>query len=132
MGVISEMMSRDVWMDCADNCAGSDIVSTLTEYSEADYDAILNSNVKGVLFCLKHEILAMRDNGGAIVNIGSIAAQLSDLGNSLYNASKSAAHSLTRTAAAEAAKYRIRVNEVAPGPTATPLLEGFLRTSAAA
>jgi len=40
----------------------------------------------------------MRDNGGAIVNIGSIAAQLSDSGNSLYNASKSAAHSLTRTA----------------------------------
>src|SRR5260370_1226599 len=36
------------------------------------------------------------------------------------------------TAAAEAATYRIRVNEVAPGPTATPLLEGFLRTAAAA
>ena len=34
--------------------------------------------------------------------------------------------------AAEAAKYRIRVNEGAPGPTATPLLEGFLRTAAAA
>lgn len=132
MGVIREIMSRHGRLDCAANCAGNDRVNPLTEYSEADYDAIFNTNVKGLLFCLKHEILAMRDNGGAIVNIGSIAAQLSDLGNSLYNASKSAAHSLTRTAAAEAAKYRIRVNEVAPGPTATPLLEGFLRTAAAA
>jgi NAD(P)-dependent dehydrogenase (short-subunit alcohol dehydrogenase family) len=130
MGVIREIMSRHGRLDCAANCAGSDRVNPLTEYSEADYDAIFNSNVKGLLFCLKHEILAMRDNGGAIVNIGSIAAQLSDLGNSLYNASKSAAHSLTGTAAAEAAKYRIRVDEVAPGPTATPLLEGFLRTAA--
>jgi len=100
MGVIREIMSRHGRLDCAANCAGNDIVNPLTEYSEADYDAIFNSNVKGLLFCLKHEILAMRDNGGAIVNIGSIAAQLSDLGNSLYNASKSAAHSLTRTAAA--------------------------------
>ena len=132
IGVVREIMSRHGRLDCATNCAGNDIVNPLTEYSEADYDAIFNSNVKGLLFCLKHEILAMRDNGGAIVNIGSIAAQLSDLGNSLYNASKSAAHSLTRTAAAEAAKYRIRINEVAPGPTATPLLEGFLRTAAAA
>jgi len=132
MGVIREIMSRHGRLDCAANCAGNDIVNPLTEHSEADDDAIFNSNVKGLLFCLKHEILAMRDNGGAIVNIGSVAAQLSDLGNSLYNASKSAAHSLTRTAAAEAAKYRIRINEVAPGPTATPLLEGFLRTAAAA
>jgi NAD(P)-dependent dehydrogenase (short-subunit alcohol dehydrogenase family) len=130
MGVIREIMSRHGRLDCAANCAGNDRVNPLTEYSEADYDAIFNTNVKGLFFCLKHEISAMRGNGGAIVNIGSIASQLSDLGNSLYNASKTAAHSLTRTAAAEAAKYRIRVNEVAP--TATPLLEGFLRTAAAA
>jgi NAD(P)-dependent dehydrogenase (short-subunit alcohol dehydrogenase family) len=131
MGVVREIMSRYGRLDCAANCAGNDIVDPLTEYSEADYDAIFNPNVKGLFFCLKHEILAMRNNGGAIVNIGSIAAQLSDSGNSLYNASKSAAHSLTRTAATEAAEYRIRVNEVAPGPTATPMLEGFLRTAAA-
>jgi NADP-dependent 3-hydroxy acid dehydrogenase YdfG len=92
MGVVRDIMSRHGRLDYAANCAGNDRVNPLTEYSEADYDAIFNTNVKGLLFCLKHEILAMRDNGGAIVNIGSIAAQLSDLGNSLYNASKSAAH----------------------------------------
>lgn len=130
VGVVREIMSRYGRLDCAANCAGNDIAAALTEFSEADYDAIFNPNVKGLFFCLKHEILAMRDKGGAIVNVGSVAAQMSDLGNSLYNASKSAAHSLTRTAAAEAAKYRIRVNEVAPGPTKTPMLEGFLRKAA--
>ncbi|HUI13966.1 MAG TPA: SDR family oxidoreductase [Xanthobacteraceae bacterium] len=129
-GVISEIVSRYGRLDCAANCAGNDIAKALTEFSEADYDAIFDPNVRGLFFCLKHEILAMRGTGGAIVNVGSVAAQMTDLGNSLYNASKSAARSLTRTAATEAAKYRIRVNEVAPGPTKTPMLEGFLRKAA--
>ena len=121
-GVIREIVSRHGRLDCAVNCAGYDVAHALTEFSEADYDAIFNANVKGLFFCLKHEILAMRGKGGAIVNVGSVAAQMSDLGNSLYNASKAAAHSLNRTAATEAAKNGIRVNEVAPGPTKTPML----------
>ena len=129
-GVIREIVSRHGRLDCAVNCAGYDVAHALTEFSEADYDAIFNANVKGLFFCLKHEILAMRGKGGAIVNVGSVAAQMSDLGNSLYNASKAAAHSLNRTAATEAAKNGVRVNEVAPGPTATPMLEGFLRAAA--
>lgn len=132
VGVIRQIMSRHGRLDFAANSAGNDIARPLTEFSEADYDAIFDPNVKGLFFCLKHEILAMRETGGAIVNIGSVAAQMSDLGNSLYNASKSAAHSLSRTAATEAANHGIRVNEIAPGPILTPMLEGFLRTAAAA
>ena len=132
IGVVREITSRYGRLDCAVNSAGNDIAHALTEFSAADYDAIFNPNVKGLFFCLKHEIIAMRERGGAIVNVGSVAAQMSDLGNSLYNASKSAAHSLNRTAATEAAKHGIRVNEVAPGPTRTPMLEGFLRTAAEA
>jgi len=129
-GVVREIMSRYGRLDCAANCAGNDIANALTDFSEADYDAIFDPNVRGLFFCLKHEILAMRDTGGAIVNVGSVAAQMTDLGNALYNASKAAAASLTRTAATEGAKHRIRVNEVAPGPTKTPMLEGFLQKAA--
>lgn len=131
-GVMAEIKSRYGRLDCAVNSAGHDIANALTSFSEADYDAIFDTNVKGLFFCLKHEILMMREAGGAIVNVGSVAAQMTDLGNSLYNASKSAALSLTRTAATEGAKYRIRVNEVAPGPTDTPMLRGFLRKAAEA
>jgi NAD(P)-dependent dehydrogenase (short-subunit alcohol dehydrogenase family) len=129
---IGEAVSRFGRLDYAANCAGNDIAHALVEFSEADYDAIFGPNVKGLFFCLKHELLAMRANGGAIVNVGSVAAQMTDLGNALYNASKAAARSLTRTAATEGAKYRVRVNEVAPGPIKTPMLEGFLRKAAQA
>jgi NAD(P)-dependent dehydrogenase (short-subunit alcohol dehydrogenase family) len=129
---VSDIISRYGRLDCAVNCAGHDIAASLMNFSTADYDAIFDANVKGLFVCLKHEIYAMQGRGGAIVNVGSVAAQMSDVGNSLYNASKSAARSLTRTAAAEAAKFGIRVNEVAPGPTWTPMLEGFLNNAKAA
>jgi NAD(P)-dependent dehydrogenase (short-subunit alcohol dehydrogenase family) len=129
---IAETVSRFGRLDCAVNNAAIDIAHPFIEFSGADYDDVFNPNVKGLLFCLKHEILAMRAKGGAIVNVGSVSAEMSDLGNALYNASKAAARSLTRTAAHEAAQYKIRVNEVAPGPTKAPMLERFLEEAAAA
>jgi NAD(P)-dependent dehydrogenase (short-subunit alcohol dehydrogenase family) len=131
-GAIDDTISRYGRLDCTVNCAAIDIAHPLTEFSAADYDAVFNANVKGVLFCLKYQILAMQRRGGAIVNVGSVSAQMSDIGNALYNASKAAMRSLTRTAAHEAAQYKIRVNEVAPGPTKAPMLERFLEKAAAA
>ncbi len=64
--------------------------------------------------------------GGAIVNIGSVAGGRPFRGNSLYNASKAAAAMLTRSAVVEAAAFGIRVNEIASGPVATPMLDGYL------
>jgi NAD(P)-dependent dehydrogenase (short-subunit alcohol dehydrogenase family) len=129
---IGETMSRYGRRDCAANNAAVDVTHPFTEFSAADYDVVFNTNVKGLFFCLKHQILAMRKTGGAIVNVGSISAQMSDIGNALYNASKAAVRSLTRTAAHEAAQYKIRINEVAPGPTKAPMLERFLEEAAAA
>jgi len=129
---IDETVSRYGRLDCAVNNAAIDIAHPFVEFSAADYDAVFNPNVKGLLFCLKHEILAMRAKGGAIVNVTSVSAEMSDIGNALYNASKAAARSLTRTAAHEAAQYKIRVNEVAPGPTKAPMLERFLEEATAA
>jgi NAD(P)-dependent dehydrogenase (short-subunit alcohol dehydrogenase family) len=126
-----EIISRYGKLDCAANCAGVDPNAALLDYTEADYDAIFDVNVKGLFFCLKHEISTMKNAGGAIVDVGSIAADMPAAGNSLYNASKSAARMLMRTAAAEAGKFGIRVNEVAPGPVATPMLEGFVRRATA-
>lgn len=128
-------VSRFGRLDFAANCAGVDPTGPLVELTEADYEAAFGTNVKGLFFCLKHEIRAMRAigqaSGGAIVTVGSISAEKSVAGNSLYDASKGAARRLTRTAALEAAPYGIRVNEVAPGPVDTPMLQGFLRKSEA-
>jgi NAD(P)-dependent dehydrogenase (short-subunit alcohol dehydrogenase family) len=131
--VIAEIVARHGRLDCAANCAGIDANAALTDYTEADYARIFDANVKGLFFCLKHEILAMRaGGGGAIVNVGSIAGEKVIRGNGIYNASKAAANMLTRTAALEAAEHTIRVNEVAPGPVDTPMLHDFLNRAAEA
>ena len=68
------------------------------------------------MLCLRHEILAMRKGGGAIVNIGSLSAEKAVAGQGLYSASKSAVRMLTHTAALEEAVHGVRINELAPGP----------------
>ena len=125
--VVAEIVARHGRLDLAANCAGVDCIAALTDYTEEDYERVFDANIKGLFFCLKHEILAMRGTGGgAIVNVGSIAGEKVIRGNGLYNASKAAANMLTRTAALEAAEHGIRINEVAPGPIETPMLREFI------
>ena len=131
--IIAEIVARHGRLDCAANCAGIDAAAALTDYTAEDYELIFDANVKGLFFCLKHEILAMRGGaGGAIVNIGSISGEKVIRGNGLYNASKAAANMLTRSAALEAAEHGIRINEVAPGPVETAMLHEFLAHAAEA
>jgi 2-keto-3-deoxy-L-fuconate dehydrogenase len=108
------------------NCAGVDLNASLIDYTEADFDAIFDANVKGLFFCLKHQILAMKHKGGVIINITSAAARTPFANNSLCNASKCAAAMLTKSAAVEAGKHNIRIIEVAPGLIETPMLRGYL------
>lgn len=118
----------DQWgrLDCAVNNAAIGINAGLLDYTVEDCDRILATNVRGLFLCLRAEIRAMHQAGsGAIVTIGSAAGHRPYPGNSLYNASKSAASMLTRSAALEFAPHGIRINEVAPGPVRTPMLEGF-------
>ena len=115
----------------AANVAGIDVSAPLTELTEADYDKVFAINTAGVWRCLKHEIDAMCETGsGSIVNVSSVAAIIPVLGNSLYGASKAAVSSLTTAAAYEYAAAGIRVNEVAPGTTRTPLLDEWLAQGA--
>ncbi|MCL2335944.1 MAG: glucose 1-dehydrogenase [Firmicutes bacterium] len=98
-------------------------VAAISEYTEELWDSIMDVNVKGVLFCLKHEIRQMKkQNFGAIVNISSTAAFSTSLGFAAYGASKAGLCRLSQIAAAECATLGIRVNCVLPGPTQDTLL----------
>ena len=83
-------------------------------------------NADGVFLGCKHGILRMKNRGGAIVNIGSGMSIVASPTASAYCGSKAAVLMTTRTAAASAGPYNIRVNAVLPGPVHTQMLLGNL------
>ena len=92
-------------LDCAVNNAGivGPRFTPAADVTEAQWDELMNVNLKGVWLCMKHEIPAMLANGGgAIVNVASIyGMKPSDLGTSPYATSKHAVVGLTTSAAAD-------------------------------
>jgi NAD(P)-dependent dehydrogenase (short-subunit alcohol dehydrogenase family) len=90
------------------------------------YDAVFDTNVRGVFFSLKHELRVMTGQGsGSIINLSSTFGERGGAGAALYSASKHAVNGFTRSAALEVAAQGIRVNAVAPGPVATGGLDRF-------
>ncbi|NER08871.1 MAG: SDR family oxidoreductase [Okeania sp. SIO3C4] len=109
-------------LDFACNNAGVGIVSPLTECSEADWDYIINVNLKGIWLCLKYQIPIMLKLGcGSIVNMSSMCGIVGTAGSSIYSASKGGIVALTKEAAIEYAKSGIRINSVSPGAIKTDI-----------
>jgi NAD(P)-dependent dehydrogenase (short-subunit alcohol dehydrogenase family) len=100
--------------------AGSALFRPLAETTEAQWDALMSVNLKGVYFTVQ-KALPLLQAGSAIVLNASVAAAKGNPVGSLYGASKAGVRSLGRTFAAELAPRGIRVNVVSPGPIETPL-----------
>jgi NAD(P)-dependent dehydrogenase (short-subunit alcohol dehydrogenase family) len=84
------------------------------------FDEQFDVNVRGAYFTIQ-QILPLMSSGGSIVLTTSVAADLGMATTSVYAATKAALSSLARTLANELAPRGIRVNEVSPGPIATPI-----------
>jgi NAD(P)-dependent dehydrogenase (short-subunit alcohol dehydrogenase family) len=92
--------------------------SPLSDLAEADWGSVVDTNLKGVFLCMKHELRQMREQGsGVIVNTSSTAGLCVKPGFAAYSPSKAAIVTLSKVAALENKDKGIRVNVVAPGPT---------------
>lgn len=111
-------------IDILVNNAGTTWRCPIVDFTEEQYDRVVNLNMKGTFLCLKYVGIEMlKSGGGSIINVGSGAGQNGMADSIAYCASKGGVSMITKAAAIEWAQKGIRVNAVMPGTFKTPLLE---------
>jgi NAD(P)-dependent dehydrogenase (short-subunit alcohol dehydrogenase family) len=131
---IREMVEKTVAhfgrLDCAVNNAARSASFALTaDTDEKSWDLTCEVTLKGVWLCMKYQIPALLKNGGgSIVNISSLAGIQGEVFQAPYAAAKAGVIGLTQTAAGEYAQQNIRINAVCPGGILTRGMAHYLET----
>ena len=114
-------------VDMLVNNAGIAPPRTMDNMPDGDWERVLEINLTGAFNCVKAATPHMHENGGAVVNVSSVAGKNISLGAGMhYTASKWGLIGASRHMAYELAPRNIRVNIVCPGPTLTPLIDGHM------
>lgn len=132
IGEVNQMVKKVVdnfnKIDILVNNVHGEVVTPTVKLTEAQWDTVFNTGVKGVFLCSQAVGRQMiKQKRGKIINIASISGHAGMPGQAAYSASKAGILSLTRSLGIEWAKYNINVNAVSPGVTITPRVEDFVK-----
>lgn len=114
-------------LDVLCNNAGVSSRTALVDYTLEEFEQVIDLNVNAVFVCTQAaaRIMIEQGDGGAIVNTSSMVGKYGQPSGSAYPTSKFAVNGFTLSIARELAKYRIRVNAVAPGVTHTDMVDAL-------
>jgi NAD(P)-dependent dehydrogenase (short-subunit alcohol dehydrogenase family) len=114
-------------IDILINNAGVAHIGTAETTSEEDFDKLMAVNVKGIYHCLNQIIPVMKEKGGAILNMASVAANVGLLDRFAYSTTKGAVLGITLSVAKDYLAHNIRCNCISPGRVHTPFVDGYLQ-----
>ena len=109
-------------LDILVNCAGVWVEGPTDTMTEADWDRVIDVNLKGTFAMCRHAIPALEASGGCIVNVSSDAGLWGNKGAAIYCASKGGVTVLSKALAVELASRGVRVNAVCPGDVDSPMI----------
>ena len=116
------MVERFGRLDVLVNCAGVWVEGPTDTMTEADWDRVVDVNLKGTFQMCRHAIPALEATGGCIVNVSSDAGLWGNKGAAIYSASKGGVTVLSKALAVELAERGVRVNVVCPGDVDSPMI----------
>jgi NAD(P)-dependent dehydrogenase (short-subunit alcohol dehydrogenase family) len=125
--MVEQAFRRFGRLDVAFNNAGVGGFSPIQSYSLEDWDRVLGISLTGTFLCIKHQAARLigQGQGGSIINVASLNAIQPTEGFAAYCSAKAGVAMLTKVAALELGRHRIRVNGIGPGLIHTPATAGM-------
>jgi len=124
--LIDEAVKKYEKIDILVNNAGINKDNLLMRMTEEEFDAVMDINLKGTFFCMKHASkIMLKQQYGKIINISSVVGLTGNIGQVNYAASKAGVIGMTKSAARELARKGITVNAVAPGFIKTDMTDSL-------
>ncbi len=124
--LISQIKKEHSYIHILVNNAGIAKIGNIENTDEADMDRLFAVNVKGVFNCMQAVIPVMKQHGGAIVNMASVASSTGIKDRFAYSMTKGAVVSMTLSVAKDYLQHKIRCNCISPARVHTPFVDNFL------
>lgn len=125
-GIIADITAGEKAIDILVNNAGVAHIGNAESTNEEDFTRLFNVNVKGVYNLLHTVIPGMKEKGGAILNMASVASSVGIPDRFAYSMTKAAVVGMTLSTAKDYLNYKIRCNCISPARVHTPFVDGFI------